>query len=107
MKTIGNRTTDTTITLENLEPGSTHSYIVQPISYTEISDNVSPEYITTATCGHEQDTRIFLATSEENTENRAIQTSNVISPLLILGIVIGILACIVIVILIIKKHRSN
>lgn len=105
--TMLNRTADTTITLENLEPGSTHSYIVQPISYTEISDNVSPEYITTATCGQEQDTRIFLATSEENTENRDIQTSNVISPLLILGIVIGILACIVIVILIIKKHRSN
>ena len=70
--TMLNRTADTTITLENLEPGSTHSYIVQPISYTEISDNVSPEYITTATCGQEQDTRIFLATSEENTENRDI-----------------------------------
>ena len=51
--TMLNRTTDTTITLENLELGSTHSYIVQPISYTEISDNVSPEYITTATCGQE------------------------------------------------------
>lgn len=105
--TMLNRTTDTSITLENLEPGSTHSYIVQPISYTEISDNVSPEYITAATCGQEQVTRIFLATNEDNTENRDVQTSNIISPLLILGIAIGILACIVIVILIIKKHRSN
>ena len=31
--------------------GSTHSYIVQPISCVEIADNVSPEYRVTATCG--------------------------------------------------------
>lgn len=50
------RTADTAITMENLEPGSTHGYIVQPISYVEIADNVSPEHIIIATCGQEQNT---------------------------------------------------
>ena len=49
--TMLNRTADTTVTMENLELGSTHSYIVQPISPVEIADNVSPEYRVTATCG--------------------------------------------------------
>lgn len=49
--TMLGRTADTTATMENLQPGSTHSYIVQPISYVEIADNVSPEYRVTATCG--------------------------------------------------------
>ena len=41
----------TSVTMENLDPGSTHSYIVQPISYVEIADNVSAENSVTATCG--------------------------------------------------------
>lgn len=49
--TMLGRTADTTATMENLQPGSTHSYIVQPISYVEIADNVSPEYRVTAICG--------------------------------------------------------
>ena len=49
--TMLGRSADTTATMENLQPGSTHSYIVQPISYVEIADNVSPEYRVTATCG--------------------------------------------------------
>ena len=49
--TMLGRTADTTATMVNLQPGSTHSYIVQPISYVEIADNVSPEYRVTATCG--------------------------------------------------------
>lgn len=49
--TMLGRTADTTASMENLQPGSTHSYIVQPISYVEIADNVSPEYRVTATCG--------------------------------------------------------
>ncbi len=49
--TMLGRTADTTATMENLQPGSTHSYIVQPISCVEIADNVSPEYRVTATCG--------------------------------------------------------
>lgn len=49
--TMLGRTADTTATMENLQPGSTHSYIVQPTSYVEIADNVSPEYRVTATCG--------------------------------------------------------
>ena len=41
----------TSVTIGDLEAGSTHSYIVQPISYVEISDNVSPENSVKATCG--------------------------------------------------------
>ena len=41
----------TSVTIGDLEPNSTHSYIVQPISYVEIADNVSPEYAVKATCG--------------------------------------------------------
>lgn len=33
----------------DLEPDTTYSYIVQPISFTSIGDNVSPEYQVTAT----------------------------------------------------------
>lgn len=42
----------TSVTMSNLEPGSTHSYIVQPISYVEIADNVSPENSVRVTCGN-------------------------------------------------------
>ena len=41
----------TSVTMGNLAPGSTHSYIVQPISYVEIADNVSPENCIKAACG--------------------------------------------------------
>lgn len=44
-------TTDTTVVMNGLEPGSTHRYIVQPISYVEIADNVSGENSVGATCG--------------------------------------------------------
>lgn len=60
--TMLNRTADTTVTMESLEPGSTHSYIVQPISYVEIAENVSPEYRVTATCGIEDDLIVLSAT---------------------------------------------
>ena len=43
-------TADTTVTMDGLEPGSTHRYIVQPISYVEIADNVSGENSIAATC---------------------------------------------------------
>ena len=43
-------TTDTSITIENLEQGVTYRYIVQPISYIEIADNVSPENSVAAIC---------------------------------------------------------
>lgn len=45
----------TSITIGGLEPNSTHSYIVQPISYVEIADNVSPEYAVKVTCGSGND----------------------------------------------------
>ena len=44
-------TTDTTVVMDGLGPGSTHRYIVQPISYVEIADNVSGENSVGATCG--------------------------------------------------------
>ena len=43
-------TTDTTATIDGLEAGSTHSYIVQAISDTAISDNVSAQYAAAVTC---------------------------------------------------------
>ena len=45
-------TTDTTVVMDGLKPGSTHRYIVQPISYVEIADNVSGENSVGATCGN-------------------------------------------------------
>lgn len=39
------------VTIDNLESGSIHSYIVQPISYVEIADNVSYENSIKAICG--------------------------------------------------------
>ena len=47
---------DNTVTIDNLEPGSTHSYIVQPISYTSIADNVSAENSIEAVCMQTEDT---------------------------------------------------
>lgn len=105
-----NRTADTTIAMENLEPGSTHSYIVQSISHVEIADNVSPEYSVTATCGQEQDAAIHSelpTAAEEQIESDDAQTSSVISPIIIGVVVIGILACVVAVILVMKKHHQD
>lgn len=49
VKMLG-RVTETSTVIDNLEPGSTHGYIVQPISYTAICDNVFAEYSVEATC---------------------------------------------------------
>ncbi len=43
-------TADTSIVMDGLEPGA-HRYIVQPISYVEIADNVSGENSVGASCG--------------------------------------------------------
>ncbi len=107
--TMLNRTADTTITMESLEPGSTHSYIVQPISYAEIADNVSPEYRVTVTCGQEQNAAILLElpVDEGQAESDTTQTSSII-PLFIIGsISISILACVIAAILIRKKHHQD
>lgn len=45
------RTEDTRFVITGLVPGSTHRYIVQPISYVEIADNVSYEYGVAAVAG--------------------------------------------------------
>ena len=44
-------TADTTATIDGLTAGNTYRYIVQPISYVEIADNVSGENSVGATCG--------------------------------------------------------
>ena len=55
------RTKNTSITISGLEANSTHSYIVQPISYVEIADNVFAENSVSATCGQsEEDIKIIV-----------------------------------------------
>lgn len=49
------RAKETSIEIHNLEMGSTQRYIVQPIAYIEIADNVSSENSVAATCGQEID----------------------------------------------------
>ena len=101
--TMLNRTADTTVTMESLEPGSTHSYIVQPISYVEIADNVSPEYRVTATCGIE-DALIVLSASETAPAEENTQESDSMMVPIVIGIVavVGI-ACILAIVLLRKK----
>ncbi|WP_428817497.1 SUMF1/EgtB/PvdO family nonheme iron enzyme [Clostridium butyricum] len=47
LETVNN----TSVTVSGLTPGTVYYYIVQPISYTEIADNVSGEYSTKVICG--------------------------------------------------------
>ena len=102
--TMLNRTADTTVTMESLKPGSTHSYIVQPISYVEIADNVSPEYRVTATCGIE-DALLLLSSTETAPAEENTQESDSMMVPIVIGIVavVGI-ACILAIVLIRKKH---
>ena len=44
------RTSETFYNISDIEPDSVHRYIVQPISYREIADNVSGEYSVEITC---------------------------------------------------------
>lgn len=50
-----NTTKENTATISGLKKDSTHSYIVQPISYVEIADNVTSENSVSATCGQADD----------------------------------------------------
>lgn len=59
----------TSVIMENLELGSTHSYIVQPISYVEIADNVSAENCVTAFCGESPDAAVISAVSFDTEAN--------------------------------------
>ena len=59
----------TSITMENLEQDSTHSYIVQPISYVEIADNVSAENCVTAFCGEAPGAAVISAVSFDTEAN--------------------------------------
>lgn len=49
------RTENTMITMKNLQAGTSYRYIVQPISYIEIADNVSPENSIAVSCGQPQE----------------------------------------------------
>ena len=50
-----NRTEATSIVMTDLKSGVTYRYIVQPISYVEIADNVSPENSISVICGKQSD----------------------------------------------------
>lgn len=53
-------TKDISVTIDGLATDSTHSYIVQPISYVEVADNVSYENSVEVTCGQQSNTVIKL-----------------------------------------------
>ncbi len=59
----------TSITMENLEQGSTHTYIVQPISYVEIADNVSAKNSVTVSCGEAPDAAVAAEVSFDTEAN--------------------------------------
>ena len=59
-------TQNTSVAMENLEQGSTHYYIVQPISYVEIADNVSAENRVGATCGEAPESAVRCTVSYDN-----------------------------------------
>lgn len=102
--TMLNRTADTTITMESLELGSTHSYIVQPISYVEIADNVSPEYRVTATCGIEDAFILLSSTETAPVEENAQESDSIMIPIVIGIVAVVGIACILVIVLIRKKH---
>lgn len=102
--TMLNRTADTTVTMKNLEPGSTHSYIVQSISYVEIADNVSPEYRVTATCRIE-DALLFLSSTETASPEENTQESDSIMIPIVIGIIVVVGIACVFAIVLIKKRR--
>ena len=68
-------TKETSITMNELETGSTHRYIVQPISYIEIADNVSPENSVGATCTQvsEENANEETTENDENTKDKNLQ----------------------------------
>ncbi len=62
--TMLDRTDATSVTYSGLTVGDTYGYVVQPVSYTAISDNVYPEDVIRVVCG-----KTTLAVSElENTD---------------------------------------
>ena len=76
-------TTDTTYTIGNLEKGLTYSYIVQPISYTSVCDNVSKDNSISITCGEE----INNSASEPSSQHISIMIPVTVIGLTIIGII--------------------
>ncbi len=65
-------TTDTNITIDNLESSIAHRYIVQPISYVEIADNVSGENSVGAACGDTPSSAVIPSVSYNNSNGSII-----------------------------------
>lgn len=74
------RTSDTSFTFVNLEAGSTHKYIVQPISYVEICDNVSPENAVSATCAINEDESGEISSDKTESDNDEADSSQAVLP---------------------------
>ena len=54
-------TEETSAVMEGLEPGRVYCYIVQPISFVEIADNVSGEYSVGASCGNAPEAAVLAS----------------------------------------------
>ena len=74
------RTANTSFTFVGLEAGSTHKYIVQPISYVEICDNVSPENVVSATCAIYDDEGGEISSDERESDNDEGDDNQTVSP---------------------------
>ncbi len=107
---VFDRTSDTDITISGLTEGLTYQYIVQSLSYVEIADNVSQENSISVTCGQESATEpvsesksdsspMDASKAEDATSDVILSEPNNIAKPIILGcIIIGVIACIAIVI---------
>lgn len=96
-----NRTEATSIVMTNLKSGVTYRYIVQPISYVEITDNVSPENSISVICEKQSDE---LSIEEPETEVAAKDTTdaefrNIAGQAIMKGVLAGAGICIAIIFL--------
>ena len=102
------RTKNTSVAITNLEDGVTYRYIVQPISYVEIADNVSPENSVAVTCGQDAEIEELLklsAVSTVETESKAPEPVRVTAPVIAAGMAFVLVTCVLAVILIIQRRH--
>lgn len=123
--TMLGRTPETSAVMDGLEPGSAHSYIVQPISYVEIADNVSPEYRVTGVSGGQsappaegtaavyepaRAAEPIAQPAQAGAEPAQAGGANADgggSPLVVAAAALGIVVCAVALLLIIRKRRRT
>ena len=74
--TMMNRTSQLSMTIPGLELDSTHLYLVQPISYVEICDNVAPENCISATCSIQNENLPEINTEKSGTSNENVDNSD-------------------------------